>query len=402
MINSLLITISFPPQIGGVQTALHKLCQNYTAIDVTVLAPKDEGWQKFDEVQSFAIHRVGLSSKNIFKTIVEKLLVFANLIFGSYIYNLLKFGVHTIRLFRNKDFSIVQCGHIENSIFGYLIKRLFKIPYVIHVHGKEIKNMYLRHPIDKYLTNKFLQGADLILADNEYSKQVAINLGMPETIVENIHLGVDLDLFEKKNQEVVSLTDELNIENHQIVLSVGRLVRKKGHDIVIQSLPKVLLKIPDLLYLIVGDGPLRNELEELVRIENVQNNVRFLGAVSHENIPAFYHACDVFIMPSRDVLESDGIDVESFGIVYLEANACFKPVIGGKSGGVNEAVVDDVTGILVNPDSIEDVSQALLQLLLNKQLAKLLGENGRKRVEEIYNWKVITKVVEPTLVSLVK
>ena len=75
--------------------------------------------------------------KRLTNTILEKLLVFANLIFGSYIYNLLKFGVHTIRLFRNKDFSIVQCGHIENSIFGYLIKRLFKIPYVIHVHGKE-------------------------------------------------------------------------------------------------------------------------------------------------------------------------------------------------------------------------------------------------------------------------
>jgi len=153
--------------------------------------------------------------------------------------------------------------------------------------------------------------------------------------------------------------------------------------------------------LIIGDGALRKELEDLVKKLKLSEHVIFVGYIAHEDedLLKYYTACDVFIMPSREIKEKG--DVEGFGIVYLEANACGKPVIGGKSGGVVDAIEDGVTGLLVDPQNINDISKALIKLLINKEYSSELGVTGRKRVEKEFNWKNIAAKTRNVLKSCI-
>jgi phosphatidylinositol alpha-1,6-mannosyltransferase len=160
---------------------------------------------------------------------------------------------------------------------------------------------------------------------------------------------------------------------------------------VIRVLPTVLKNIPDLKYIIAGSYEKKycQRLQQLVEDLNLGDIVTFTGYVQPHEIPLYYNLCDVYIMPSRE-LENKG-DTEGFGITYLEANACEKPVIGGKSGGVVDAIVDGKTGFLVNPEDEDEIADKLILLLSDPGLAQKLGKNGRDRIEKGYTWNIITK-----------
>ncbi len=142
--------------------------------------------------------------------------------------------------------------------------------------------------------------------------------------------------------------------------------------------------IPELRYLIAGEGPEKANLQNMVRELGLQEVVSFIGDVPHGQIGDVYNLCDVFIMANR--LEAGG-DVESFGMVFTEANASGKPVIGGKSGGTAEAVLDGTTGFLVDPESPEQVAEKLISLLQNDSLRIRMGTAGLQRVQTEFNWK---------------
>src|SRR5207244_13456776 len=139
-----------------------------------------------------------------------------------------------------------------------------------------------------------------------------------------------------------------------LLLSVGRLQRRKGHDVAIQAVAALRSRCPNVRYVIAGDGDERQRLERLVGEHHLEGRVLFAGIVADADLPAFYAACDVFLLPNR---VDDG-DIEGFGIVFLEAAASGRPVIGGDSGGVPEAVERDVTGLLVDGASVEAVADA--------------------------------------------
>jgi len=155
-------------------------------------------------------------------------------------------------------------------------------------------------------------------------------------------------------------------------------VARKGFDMVIRALPGLRQTIPDVTYLIVGAGPYRDELESLAVATGVRDHVVFAGMIPHKELPDVYALSDVFVMPSREQLEKS--DVEGFGLVFLEASSCGKPVVGGRSGGVPEAVEDGATGLLVNPHETEEIAGTLARLLTDTDLAKRLGQEGRRRV----------------------
>ena len=199
---------------------------------------------------------------------------------------------------------------------------------------------------------------------------------------------MDLDKFnlKHKNQEIV---DNLKLERNKVILTVGRLVKRKGVDIVITSLPRVLEKVPNAIYLVVGEGPDRRNLEKLAEELNLRGKVIFTGFVSDADLPKYYTVCDVFIMTSRDI---NG-DIEGFGIVFLEANACAKPVIGGKSGGMYDAVEDGISGILVDPTSVDEISQTVIMLLTDEEIAMRMGKQGRDRVEREFSYLTIAEKI---------
>jgi len=175
-----------------------------------------------------------------------------------------------------------------------------------------------------------------------------------------------------------------------VIGTLSRLVERKGFDTVLRAMPRVLEEFPDALYLVVGDGPDRPRLEAMVRDLGLGGSVHFAGSADEESLAAWFRTLDVFVMPSREIPSSG--HVEGFGIVFLEAGACGRPVIGGRSGGVVEAVQDGSSGVLVNPGDPEDLARALLAMLRDPQRARHLGRSGRLRVEREFTWE---KVLEP-------
>jgi phosphatidylinositol alpha-1,6-mannosyltransferase len=168
-----------------------------------------------------------------------------------------------------------------------------------------------------------------------------------------------------------------------VIFSMGRLVPRKGIDTVLRVLPAIAIKFPEIEYRIGGDGPDRARLEQLVSELNLQDKVNFLGRIEPEDLPFYFSNSDVFIMPVR----GDPRSVEGFGIVYLEASASGLPVIAGRSDGAVEAVRHNETGILVDPNNSDEVTDALVHLLSDPELRIRMGAAGREWVKTGMSWE---------------
>jgi len=183
------------------------------------------------------------------------------------------------------------------------------------------------------------------------------------------------------------------------ILTVGRLVQRKGHAFVIRALSTVKKVIPNIRYIIVGKGPEEFNLRNLVNKLGLSDTVVFVGEVAQEDLPGYYWGCDLFVMPSYEPTPGD---YEGFGIVFLEAAACRKPVIAGITGGQPEAVVDGETGLLVDPLDTLALPNVLIRLLTDETLAKRLGENGRRRVEREFTWEKMGEKLKGYLREIIR
>jgi phosphatidylinositol alpha-1,6-mannosyltransferase len=182
------------------------------------------------------------------------------------------------------------------------------------------------------------------------------------------------------------LIKKYRLEDRRVIVSVGRLVHRKGQDKLIESLPKILQSFPDAVLLLVGEGPIKQMLKNTAKQLGVTNQVIFTGRVQHIDLPDYICLGEVFAMPVRSRFA--GLEVEGLGIVYLEASACGLPVIVGNSGGATDAVIDGVTGALVDGSDIDQIADAVCKLLTDQSRAKAMGLAGRGWVIE--NWQINT------------
>ncbi len=261
------------------------------------------------------------------------------------------------------------------------------IPLFTVIHGLDVTR---RMPALKkrWLINTLNQSRKVVSV-SAYTADFMMNTpGIDAEIIVVLPNGVDPEVFSFV-ADTDFLRERYRLQGKRIILSLSRIIERKGHDMVIRALPNVLKEAPDAVYLIVGSG----KQEELARLKKiaadagVTDRVIFTGRVPAEELPAFYSLCDAYAMPSREL--DDG-DVEGFGITYLEANACGKAVIGGRSGGVPDAIADGHTGYLVDPNDPQAIAEKIAYLLLHPEIAAELGANGRARVEDRYNWKSIS------------
>jgi phosphatidyl-myo-inositol dimannoside synthase len=185
------------------------------------------------------------------------------------------------------------------------------------------------------------------------------------------------------------------LADRPVVVCVSRLVERKGQDMLIRSLPLIRQRVPDAAVLIVGDGPRRSALEELVAKLGLQQDVVFAGAKPWAETPPYFAAGDVFCMPTRT--RKAGLEVEALGIVYIEASACGLPVIAGDSGGAPDAVQDGTTGYVVNGRSTEEIADRVSTLLLDRELAAQMGEWGRRWVEQRWRWDDVAAQLQALL-----
>jgi len=287
-------------------------------------------------------------------------------------------------LLREKP-NVLQFATTQDTAAAWWTHRVVGLPYIIYAHGNDIlsaMNSTWAKP------RQVLMGAATVIANSKYTAKLVEGIGVEPQKLAIVSPGCDIERFrplEVDKETRISLLGQR--WRDRIILTVGGLVERKGHDIAIMALKQILAKIPNVSYLIVGDGPCRQELQCLAEEHGIAEHVIFAGRVSDHHLPLYYGLCDIFLMPSRVRLEQN--DVEGFGMVFLEAGACGKPSVGGRSGGVEDAVLDNQTGLLVDPGNPNQVASALELLLCKTDLARRLGSQARQHVSDQHTWRQV-------------
>jgi phosphatidylinositol alpha-1,6-mannosyltransferase len=196
--------------------------------------------------------------------------------------------------------------------------------------------------------------------------------------------GIDVDHFSP--QDSIQLRKELKIDDKRVIVSVGRLVHRKGQDRLIQSMPEIIKSVPNAHILLVGQGPYLSHLKKLVQELNLVDHVSFIGRIQYAQLPQYICAGDIFAMPSRS--RFFGLEVEGLGIVYLEASACGLPVIAGSSGGAPDAVLEGVTGMVVDGENNQEIAAGAIKLLQDLPASKAMGLAGREWIIENWRWEI--------------
>ena len=360
--NLLVVGTDFPPSSGGISrytkelaSALSKTCQ------VTVLAPGARNSSTSDQAFSFRIVR----------TPPVPLLCDTAI------------SVYIPWLLRRDRIDAVLHAVWPTSLISHLWYYLLPVPYFVTVHASEILDdrVTWRRRFKRYLRRwrqAALQKAKGIFPVSHYSAGLTMDLGIEKNRIHVITNGVDPECFKP-----VSKGKSNN--GQKTLLTVARLDLHKGHDRVLEAL--ALLKEEGLRphYNIVGEGEEEKRLRSLTQRLGLESQVTFTGFIPDNQLPNIYAESDIFIMASREIPGRLDL-IEGFGISLLEASASGLPVIAGRSGGVEDAVLDGETGILVNPDDPHDIAQALKLLLDNNALANDLGEKGRHWTETQMSW----------------
>ena len=254
--------------------------------------------------------------------------------------------------------------------------------YVCWLHGEELGYASSSRELT-WLARRVYQRAVAVIANSNNSARLLVrDWGVPESRVHVVYPGVDTERF-RPDVDGRAMRARVASDDDVLLLSVGRLQRRKGHDMVLRALARIRLAVPNVRYVIVGDGPHQARLEADAAELGVTDIVDFVGPASEADLPAWYAAADVFVMPNR----SDGVDFEGFGIVFLEAAAAGLPVIGGRSGGVPEAVEDRVTGRLVDGTDVTAIERAILEMATSSEVRQECGRAGRARAVQRFSWE---------------
>ena len=276
-----------------------------------------------------------------------------------------------------KKIEHVIVGHIlPLGTVTYLISRYKKISYSVVLHGMDFA-FSQKSWRKKIMAKLILKNAKQIICSNSHVAYLVKNEISDQKKIIVANPGIEKQLV---NESLVDdIRKKFNPENKTIMLSVSRLVKRKGYDKIIESMPAIIKHAPNLLYYIIGDGPDRKYLEEKA---TGMNNIFFLGKLNDEEKFAWLEVCDFFAMPSRDI---EG-DFEGFGIVYLEAAIAHKASLAGESGGVKDAVQGGITGILINPLDKRKITDAIIKLATEKETREMLGNNAFMRAEKDFRW----------------
>ena len=362
----LLASVDFPPHTDGVSTIAGALARKISARrpDVFVLGPSDEGAERLDAKSHYQAVRVPGYDWGY-----ARMLPFA----PAMVWLILSKGIR----------RVLALNIAYGGIIAWILSYPLKLKYVLFAYGYEFEKVRSSAFVKKWYQRMYAR-AEKVICCSEAVRRRLIDFGVAESKAELIYPAVDLDRYQPAAPRA-DFMQRNQLVGKRIVLTVGRLVERKGHDQVLRALKLLIGKYPDVLYCISGKGSFETRLKEIVHELGLENYVRFMGRVPDEDLRDLYNACEFFIMPSREI-EANG-HIEGFGIVFLEANAFGKPVIGGHSGGVAEAVQDGISGLLADPHSPDDIALKMETLLANPSYAKQLGQTGLERLRTRFHWE---------------
>ncbi|MFO1432218.1 MAG: glycosyltransferase family 4 protein [Candidatus Competibacteraceae bacterium] len=330
-----------------------------------------EGWQAHDAGAPYQVYRLELLRPLAVES--RSRLYSLWLFLTSDLPLKLKVLLETLRIIHHEGINLICVGELNSiSWLGLICQRWLGIKMINYIHGEEVITELGYRNFDQRRRN-YLHRTNAIVAVSQFTRNVLVNkMGVDPDKIELICNGVDLDRFQPAPKDKV-LLERYHLQGKRIILTVGRLVERKGIDMTLRALPRVLAQYPDSHYLIIGKGPYQSTLETLAHTLQVEDHVTFAGAVPNAELVAHYCLCDLFVMPNRELAD---YDTEGFGLVFLEANACGKAVIGGRAGGAVEAVRDGENGLLVDGMKPDEIAAAIIRLLGEDTLRQRLEQQG--------------------------
>ena len=355
----------FPPQIGGISTMMERLVMHAASPNLRCL--------------------VGIPGATHIETTQGRARVYrasaAFRLFTPFDYVVMAALLAALK--RRHQIRTLILATITEGHIGLLARSALGLPFIMFAHGNEILSL---RKTEWQRPLAALRSASAVLANSRYTAGLLHQLGVMPARVRIVRPGCDTDRFSPNAAGAAAYRELLRIEpNCFMLLTVANLVERKGHDMVLRAIAKLRHTIPRLIYVIAGEGAQEPILQRLAGELGVSDCVRFLGSVPAQDLPDLYAACDVFVMPAR-FRDSDN-DVEGFGLVYVEASACEKPVIGGRSGGVEDAIADGKTGLLVDPLDVDELAASIERLWRHPELRASLGRSGRRRAEAELTWE---------------
>ncbi|MEO8881319.1 MAG: glycosyltransferase family 4 protein [Gemmatimonadaceae bacterium] len=378
MTTHLLLTSNFPPQYDGIASWMSQLAIHYGGDTMLVSVGREPGDEQSDARQTIRLDRMPIAR--------ERLRNFPGLIAWS------KRAAH---LARTHEVSFTWCGNLKPASYVALTLRVrMGIPYGIFLHGTELLLLRAKgREFGKHMAARILLGSAAVLVTNsEWTRartlEVLDDLGIPDRAnrVYAVPLGADLERF-RPGLATERVRAKYGLNAGRWLLTVARLFEHKGQDNGMRALHILRDSEPDLGYAMAGTGDYEPELRALAAKLGLGDRVRFLGFVPEEDLPALYNVPELYLGASRVAVNH----VEGFGISLVEAAATALPVVAGREGGMPEAVVDGVTGLLADPYDPASIAESIQRILRSPELGARLGAEGRRVAESKYSWQRVAR-----------
>jgi phosphatidylinositol alpha-1,6-mannosyltransferase len=365
----LIVTNNFPPVIGGAG-AVYAALARAGAGRVHVLAAATDyraggeiaGWRAHDAACGFPVRRIAALRPPL-----------AGMGRGAELWLRLRVFARVAAEVWRWRFPVLVIA--DDETVGWLIRPaqwLLRRRVVLYTHGDDLALRPGEARLRARRARQFARADAVIAVSGAAAEDLARGFGVERARIRVLANGIDTGLFRPAPADA-GLRAALGLTGRRVVITVARLVARKGVDRVLEAVALLRPEFPDLAYLVVGDGPERAALEARAARADLAGAVRFAGAVPAEEVPRYLALAEVFVMANRRL--DDGED-EGFGLVFLEAGACGKPVIAGRAGGAVEVVREGETGLLVDGADPADIARALRRVLSDPALAARLAEAG--------------------------
>jgi phosphatidyl-myo-inositol dimannoside synthase len=377
--KTLLLTEIFPPTIGGSSRLFWEVVSRLPPEQYLIAAADVPGAAEFDRTHGHTVFRLPMAIDD------------RGLRRPASLKYYLRTAWRVKRLVKRHGVQLLICGrNLPEGFVGYLVNVLCGVPFAFFNHGEDIGVSRTSREMT-WMTRRVMRRAVAAIGNSFNTRRMLIeDWGYPAVKTRVIQPGVDAAKFVPAAADE-RFRAEMGWSGKRVLLTVGRLQKRKGHDTVIRALPAVRKQVPDVLYAIVGKGEEEACLRALAAECGVADAVQFLGPIADEQMTKCYQQCDLFVMANRTV----GADIEGFGMVLLEAQACGKAVVAGDSGGTGETMSVPDTGRIVNCDGPEKLAGVLTELLSDQAELVAMGRRGRTWVEERFDWpQVATRAAE--------
>ncbi len=386
-LKSLLISENFPPGVGGSGRWFWELYRRLPTETICVAAGAHPDAEAFDQTHSLNLQRVPLTFSTRF--IRPQSL-------GQY----RKALRQLTDIVRSEKIQRIQAGRcLPEGLLALALGKRTGVPFSCFAHGEEVNLSNTETSPGRFerrvygsrelglIVGLVLSQTELVIANSQNTRSILVDRWqLQESKVEVLNPGVDTKLFRPVPPREDALA-RLGWTDRTVILTVGRLQKRKGHDLLVNALPALRSEFPEILYAIAGSGEELEPLRELVTEKGLRNHVQFLTHLDDEELAECYQQCDLFVLPNRDL----GGDIEGFGMVLLEGQACGKPVIAGASGGTAETMSIPHTGLLVDVEDQEALVSVVTELLSDSTRSIAMGRQARLWVEKNFDWDVLSE-----------